>query len=112
MCKKFDKKLDALFWWFIWLLPLLGALICLFMGNDNTFSDFSTFISSFSFDFIKGIIVDIQEVMQFQFPDILLSYLSYIVGVEVLHVMTDVLIFIPRFAHSLVDFDRYRSDNK
>ena len=112
MEKKLNNKLDAIFWWLIWLLPLIGAFVCLWCGNDNSIADFTTFIQGFSFTFILDIISSMESMLSFSLPAILTAYASYIVSVEIVHVFVDVMVFIPRFAHKLVDLDTYTCERR
>lgn len=105
--ERIGVKLDAIFWWLIWLLPLIGVIVALAFGGDNTFSEFSTFIEGFSFPFVRNVISDVETTVSITFPAVLTAYASYLVSVEIVHVLVDVLVFIPRFAHKLVDVDTY-----
>ena len=110
MESKFEKKLDILFWWLIWLLPLVGAVVSLMFGSDNTFADFSTFIEGFRFGYIKDLLVDFFDIFSLTFPGVLLDYASYLICAEFVHILVDVIIFIPRFVHSMVQPDFWRID--
>lgn len=107
MEKRLSDRLDIFFWWFIWLLPLIGAVICLFLGDGNTYADFAGFIAEFDFPFIYGILTDLQGIVGFTFPAVLLSYASYVISVEIVHVFVDFVVFVPRFCHRLAQPDFY-----
>ena len=52
---KFRDKLDLIFWWLMWLLPLLAFLMCCaFRGEPLAFDAFETFIDGFNFPFIRS----------------------------------------------------------
>ncbi len=96
--KRFADKLDRLFWFLIILLPLVLFYLC----EEWSFDSFSAFMSeNFSFSFIETILDSIIE-MTFNSNFALTSYLSYVVGVELIHVFFDVIVFIPRLAHKWV----------
>lgn len=107
MEKRLSDRLDIYFWWFVWLLPLIGSIICFFMGTATTYADFAAFIAEFRFDFIAGILADLENVVSFTFPAILKEYASYVVSVEIIHVFVDVMVFVPRFCHHLVQPNMY-----
>lgn len=107
MEKRLSDRLDIYFWWFIWLLPLIGCVITYFMGTSSTYADFAAFIFEFRFEFIADILSDLENVVTFTFPDVLKAYASYVVSVEIMHVFVDVMVFIPRFCHHLVQPSMY-----
>lgn len=111
MCKKFSDKLDHLFWWFIWLLPIAGGLLAVATGTHD-FTGFSDFVSGFTFSFVEDILVDVFATATIQLPMILVTLMSYIVSVELCHVLVDVLLLIPRFCHKLVQLDTYVDTDK
>ena len=94
------------------MLPLIGGIICFFGGDDNTLSEFVTFVQGFSFTFILDMIHSMESAVNFSFPSVLTAYASFIVSVEIIHVFVDVMVFIPRFAHKVVDLDTYTCSNK
>lgn len=110
MEKRLSDRLDIYFWWFIWLLPLIGAVIVFFMGDVNSFADFAEFISHFDFDFIYDVLTDLESLTSLEYPAILKSYASYVVSVEIMHVFVDVMVFVPRFCHHLVQPNMYDWD--
>lgn len=110
--RSFSKKLDLLFWWLIWLLPLLTAFICLAFGSDSVITDFTGIINTFRFGFIGDLFGSLEDLVNFEFPAVLVSYISYLVSVEILHVLVDVLLFLPRFAHDIIDRDNYNFGGK
>ena len=105
--KYFDHCLDSIFWWLMWLVPLIGGILCICTSGTHDYAAFINFLDNFSFDFVADILVDMFGVASLQLPDFLVFFLSYVVSVELCHLLTDVLIFIPRFAHKLVQLDTY-----
>ncbi len=99
--RRLADKLDRLFWFMMWLLPLAVFAFCYAMEG----SDLATFLAflseNFSFTFIEEILDNlIQTTFNSSFA--FTPYLSYVVGVEIVHVFFDVIVFIPRLAHKWV----------
>ena len=107
MEKRLSDRLDLYFWWFIWLLPLIGAVICFFMGEAETYSDFVGFIAEFKFEFVADLLDDLESIITFSFPSVLKAYASYVVSVEIIHVFVDVMVFVPRFCHHFAQPNAY-----
>jgi ABC-type spermidine/putrescine transport system permease subunit II len=105
--KRFSKKLDSFFWFLILILPIVIYITISFNVGNST--DFSTFISSWTFPFISDIFNDIFT-GDLLFNPILVDYISYCVSVEIIHVFFDVVVFIPRLAHKLsgrfIDYEK------
>lgn len=104
--KLFASIMDILFWWIMWVVPLVGALIVLGTGTHD-YASFIGFFNNFTFPFIADILVGMFGVASLQIPEFLVAFMSYVVSVELCHLLVDVLIFIPRFAHKLVQLDTY-----
>lgn len=101
---------DTLFWFIVSVLPLVAFVILLFF-NGASGVDLSTVINNIGFGLndsnvvyvaINGICGVDGVLPLFASSDIIL-YLSYFVIVSILHVFVDVLLFIPRFAHKLME---------
>lgn len=95
---KFEKKLDALFWFILSIIPII-AYFCTSFHNP-TVVEFNSFIQQFNYPFISDIFNQIFT-GTLLLPSFLVNYLSYFCAVAVIHVFVDVVIFIPRFAHCL-----------
>lgn len=97
---RFQAKLDYLFWFLIMLLPIFIYLFQCW-GNTPTIGFFD-FLSDFSpFPFITDILNNVTQTA-FNSTFALNGYIGYCVAVEIIHVLFDVIVFIPRFAHKLI----------
>lgn len=113
---RFAFKLDKIFWFFISFLPLLSWLIYLFSFSSYTVSPL-TFYAWLEQNF--GFMGQIQESVIFStfyqlfsitsvdslFPVLstsLMAFFTYLVTVEIVHVVYDVIVFIPRLAHKWI----------
>ena len=96
---RFERKLDALFWMLVSLLPLVVYIVNVYNGGTI---DFFTFVNeNFTFAFISQIFEDVfLTAFESVFP--LTSLLSYWVSVELIHCLFDVVVFLPRFARKAV----------
>lgn len=93
----FSYILDKLLWLLIAVIPLI-----MFIGKDGAF--FLDFLNEFyTFTFISDIINSVLGVVGFDISAVIVAYISYLVSVEIIHCFFDVLVFIPRFAHSLIE---------
>ena len=97
---RFSHKLDKLFWWIVALLPVFIYVLGHFRDSNVSMTDFLALVPTFPF-----IQETLDEVCTLAFGHTfqLNVYLAYLVGVEILHVLFDVIVFIPRFAHKLID---------
>lgn len=100
---KHHKKLnlDTLLWGIIWMLPFFGYLIAFW--RQGTVPALFTYIDEhFAFTYVQSIITSIWQ-KAFNCELVLSGYLSYLVSVEIAHVLFDVIVFVPRFAHAITD---------
>ena len=113
---RFAFKLDKIFWFVISFFPLFSWLIYLFSFSSYTASPltfyawldqnfafmghvsgsliYSTFYQLFSITSVESL-----------FPALstsLLAFFTYLVTVEIVHVLFDVIVFIPRLAHKWI----------
>ena len=113
---RFSYKLDKIFWFIISFFPLFSWLIYLFsfsgyatspltffvwveqnfafMGQISNSVIYSTFYQIFSITSVSSI-----------FPSLstsLMAFFTYLVTVELVHVLYDVIAFIPRLAHKWI----------
>lgn len=94
------NKLDYIMWFVITLLPIIIYLILGWQGGFDV--SFSTFLTDYRFDFVADILIDVLEVVNLQFSPLLVSLISYMASVEIVHVFYDFIVFIPRMAHNLM----------
>nr|DAT72876.1 MAG TPA: hypothetical protein [Inoviridae sp.] len=113
---RFASKLDKIFWFVVSFFPLFSWLVYLFsfssytnspltffawieqnfgfMGQVHHSAIYSTFYQIFSITSVDSL-----------FPTLstsLLAFFTYLVTVEIVHVVYDVIIFIPRLAHKWI----------
>lgn len=113
---RFSYKLDKIFWFVISFFPLFSWLIYLFsfsdyakpplafyawleqnfgfMGNITKSVIYSTFYRIFSIASVDSL-----------FPVLsssLMAFFTYLVTVEIVHVLYDIIVFIPRLAHEWI----------
>ena len=96
---RFAWKCDKFFWTVMLLLPILAYFFGNFHAAES--ANFLEYVNTWKFSFIADIIDSVLSTVNFgTFP--LVGYLSYCVGVEILHCFYDFLVFIPRLAHKWV----------
>lgn len=99
---RFADKLDRFFWFLVYVLPLLSWCILFVNYHGMDVPDILSYVSLISpFPFIQQIFDSIFTSV-FGHTFALCSYISYLVGVEIVHCLFDVCVFIPRFAHKLI----------
>ena len=98
--KRTAYKIDKIFWFIVALLPVL---VYLTVNKQNASApNFFTFLESFSpFSFVSDIFDEVTQTA-FNTTFAVNDYLAYVAGVEVFHVMFDVVVFIPRLAHKWI----------
>ena len=103
---RFAHKLDKLFWWIVALMPVFIYLFGNFRNAGASMTDFFAIVPTFPF--IENILNEVTQ-LAFGCTFALNVYFSYLVGVEIMHVLFDVIVFIPRFAHKItakaINFD-------
>lgn len=99
---KSKEKIDRILWMIIWLVPFISFFIG--FRQTGTETPIFTYIdTNFSFAFVKNLIDQIWATV-FSGSSLCLSgYISYLVAVEVIHCLFDAVVFIPRFAHDLIE---------
>ena len=97
---RFSYKLDLVFWFIVMMLPILVYFITAYRNPEAI--GFLEFVSSFSpFPFIENILNDVSQAA-FGSTFAISGLFGYFVGVEIFHVLFDVIVFIPRLAHKWV----------
>ncbi len=98
--RRFSYKLDLIFWFIVSLLPILVYLVVNIRNPEAV--GFFDYITNFSpFPFIAEVLDSVAETA-FGAPFALSGLLSYFVGVEIFHILFDVIVFIPRLAHKWI----------
>ena len=101
---------DTIFWYLLYFLPVIGYLIFLIAEPSSGVTvslTFSGFMDSIGFgvltdNIIFSVLSDIFGVnglLPIFVNDSLIAYFTYFIGVFVIHVLVDVVLFIPRLAH-------------
>lgn len=98
---KLKEKIDQFLWAFMWLLPFLAFVVS--WWRVGSAPAVLTFIDGqFAFPFIQDILNNVWNTA-FGSSLSIAGYLSYLVCVEIAHCLFDIVVFIPRFAHSVVE---------
>lgn len=101
MTKNLKHKIDLFLWAFIWLLPFFAYFVAWYRVGSAP--EILTFVNEqFGFPFIKDLINNVWN-KAFGSDLQLAGYLSYLICVEVAHCLFDAVVFIPRFAHGLIE---------
>ena len=99
--KNLKQKIDLYLWALIWILPVLGYVVS-FWRAGNAIPIFEYINANFSFEMIRNVLDQIW-LKAFDSQLVLSGYISYLIVVEVVHCVFDAIVFIPRFAHTLID---------
>lgn len=95
------SKLDLLLWFLIALLPFFAYFVANFRSASP--ADFLTFVNAnYAFAFIQNTLDSVCNTA-FGNTFAINGLLSYMVGAEILHILFDFLVFIPRFAHDFME---------
>ena len=112
---RFGYKLDKLFWWIVALFPIFAYLFFLITASLTQFTSQITFA-----DFLNehlGIYQSMNSTVSMPIYQIfgpngiipmfsgnsgLVQLFAYFVSVEIIHVLFDILVFIPRLAHKWI----------
>ena len=106
--KKWDKSIkytfDNLFWYLLYLLPVICFMI---RGGESTFL---SFLEDIGFSLTNSNIVfstmsDIfgaNGIIPFFESSSIIAIVSYFVCVFIVHILVDVLLFIPRWSHKFL----------
>ena len=113
---RFSYKLDKIFWFVISFFPLFSWLIYLFSFTSYTTSPLTFFawleqnfgfLGEVSGSAIYSTLYQIFSITSAAslFPVLstsLLAFFTYLITVEIVHVIYDVIVFIPRLAHKWI----------
>lgn len=99
---KLKQKIDLVMWAIIALLPVFAYFVVNYRMTTE-WLDFISFVDSFfCCTFVAGILDNVW-VTAFGESLVIAPYLGYLITVEIAHCLFDVVVFIPRFAHSLIE---------
>lgn len=106
---RIEKKYDIFMWSLIYMLPLI---ILILFFDRNTLTSFSDVFTMLNLDIISNNVIysalvtlfgsTSNVVPIFTNNDILL-YLSYFILMNFVHIIVDILLFLPRWCHKLID---------
>ena len=113
---RFSYKLDKIFWFVISFFPLFSWLIYLFSFSGYTTAPIAFFawidqnfgfLGQISNSAIYSVFYQIFSITSVNslFPALstsLMAFFTYLVTVEIVHVIYDVIVFIPRLAHKWI----------
>lgn len=113
---RFAFKLDKIFWFIVSFFPLFSWLIYLFSFSSSTTSpltfyawldQYFGFMGQVSNSIIYSTLYQIFSITSVAslFPVLsisLLAFFTYLITVEIVHVVYDVIVFIPRLAHKWI----------
>lgn len=100
---------DNLFWYILYMLPIILLLINWCCGATSSFSSVFTNLglSIVNDNIILTALIDLFGSSSQIFPlftsNEILIYLTYFIGLMIVHIFVDVLLFIPRWCHSMFD---------
>ena len=98
---KFKAKIDLVLWALIWVLPVFAFFVSWY--RIGSAPELLAFIDEqFAFGFVRDIINNVWS-LAFGSTLPLAGYLSYLIAVEVAHCLFDAVVFIPRFAHAIIE---------
>lgn len=109
---RFQDKLDKFFWFAILVLPIVFFIFLNLTRVDYSYMD-SVLIDFFGMDVTSAPVSLVTNVFNeifgnegifpfFQEDSGFMLYFVYFVYVQIIHVLVDVLVFIPRFAHKVL----------
>ena len=113
---RYSYKLDKIFWFIISFFPLFSWLIYLFSFSSYTASPLTfyawleqnfAFMGQISNSVIYSTFYQIFSITSVTslFPTLstsLMAFFTYLVTVEIVHILYDVMVFIPRLAHKWI----------
>lgn len=110
--KTVTHSVKTIFWWILYLLPIICYLLLVwgFARNGDFYDTFGTFISESAFGsktFINTALYDLfgtEGILPFFSPDSgIISFLSYFIGMNLVHLAVDFILFIPRLCHKFMN---------
>lgn len=113
---RYSYKLDKIFWFIISFFPLFSWLLYLFSFSSYTASPLTfyawleqnfAFMGQISNSIIYSTLYQIFSITSVTslFPVLstsLMAFFTYLITVEIVHVLYDVMVFIPRLAHKWI----------
>lgn len=109
--KKLKCLFDTLFWYTLYMLPILLLLLNWFRAGNSSFS--AVFLTA-GLDIVSNnvlftALIDLFGANSDIFPifssNDVLMYLTYFITLMIVHIIVDVLLYIPRYCHKILDGD-------
>lgn len=99
---------DTIFWYIIYALPFLSWLLMLWGGGVNAPPAFSSWIDDMDVTFSSFIFINLKSVFGSSgilplFDDSILYCFNWFISCVIIHIMVDVLLFIPRLSHNWLE---------
>lgn len=108
---RFGYKLDKIFWWIVMLFPLFAYLGFSLLYPKETPISFCAFFTTLGIDsWDKNPVYDVLNSLFgsngvfpiFNTTPCFVTYFTWCVTVEIIHIIFDVLVFIPRLCHKWI----------
>lgn len=102
---------DNLFWYTLYMLPILLLIINWLCSGTPSFASVFSYarLDIVSNNVIFTALVDLfgadSQIMPIFSNNDVLMYLSYFILLMILHIIVDVLLFIPRYCHKILNGD-------
>lgn len=107
--RKTKNLFDNLLWYSLYLLPIALTLLSWFKGQFLPLSDImansglSIVTNNIVYENLITLFGSASSVFPVFASNGMLEYLTYFVMLMIIHIFVDVLLFIPRFCHKLLD---------
>lgn len=106
--KTLEHNLDRIFWFIVLLLPLVAYLIInrwQLITFGELLQQYNILTTNVVYDVLSNIFGSTGELPFFDTSSTnsVLIYMSYMVTIELLHIVVDVILFLPRIAVTLLD---------
>lgn len=111
LCKK--HNLNKIFWQIIYMLPLITYSIAL-INNSNAelMQGYGILTNNIIFETIINIFGSNGYLQLFANDSKIILFITYFIAMEIIHIITDILIFLPRVAQSFCDKINNSGDNE
>ena len=106
--RKIKKMSDTIFWYSLYMLPIILLIINWACAGSISFAGVfdSVGLNIVSNNIVFTALVDVfgsAGVFPIFQNTIIFEYLAYFIMLVIIHIMVDILLFIPRFCHKLLD---------
>lgn len=109
--KTVNHLADTIFWYLLYFFPILAYMIYLFAESCTSIMSFGLFFSSMGFDFVTNnfLLVGLSDIfgvngiMPLFQNDLVFYIFVWYIGIYLIHLAVDFLLFIPRLAHKYMN---------